>query len=130
MSNATAIEKKIEALQADELIATDEGTHGGPKTIKIFERLDGTRYGSVYLGGTYHTSCSADADSEDGRMRHLTYIPAGQRKKEIADLQKQLAEIAKAESTTANRKADLERGWDGYQFVGVEKGREIASQMK
>ena len=129
MINATEIEKKIEALQADEMIATDEGTHAQPKTIRIFERLDGTRYGSIYLGGNYHTSCSVTADSEDGRIRHLTYVPAGQRRKEIADLQKQLAEITKAEGTASNRKTSLERGWDGYQFIGVDKGRELAAKM-
>lgn len=36
---------------------------------------------------------------------------------------------AKAAAARESRKADLMRGWDGYQFVGEERGRELAATL-
>lgn len=54
---------------------------------------------------------------------------AAQRRAEIASLQQQLSDMTKAEAAKSGRKEQLERGWDGYQFIGVERGREIAATM-
>jgi len=120
--------KQIEALLADELIATDEGTHAYPEALKIFERIDGTRYGVRTINGV-SSLCSADAESTHGRVRPLASLSPAERRKQIEHLRAVEIEQAKSAEKIASRRAELARGWDGYRFVGVDEGRKIAAAL-
>ena len=123
------ISQEISALAADQLIATDEGTHGMPGTIKIYEKLDGRRYGVRYHGGAVIGRCPADTESEHGRMRHIRHDTPAHRRGQIEHLRQAEIEAGKAAESLANRRAELAKGWDGYQFVGVARGAAILASM-
>lgn len=120
--------KQIENLMADQLIATDAGAHAQPTKVEIFERLDGTRYGIKTVNGV-SSICSADAESPDGYMRHLTATSPADRRRQIEHLRAVEIQQAKSAEVVAARRAELARGWDGYQFIGIEAGQKIAAAM-
>lgn len=116
------IAQQIADLSADTLIATDEGTHGMPNTVRVYERLDGSRHYTRLHGGAAISgaNCTALPESEHGLMRDLAALTAAARRDQIEHLRR--LEIAQAHEATvlANRRADLARGWDGYQFIGID----------
>lgn len=117
----------IADLTADQLVATDAGTHAMPETTEVFERVNGTRYGVRTACGV--RSLTQEWESVHGRMRWLTVASAAARRAQI-ELLKAAAKAATAKAVTLeSRRADLLRGWDGYQFVGMERGRELAAQL-
>lgn len=78
--------KLIAALSRDELVLSDEGTHGMPTTLEIFERIDGNRYGIRKTNG-YATTCPADSETP-GRLRRMDHSPASLRQKQIDEIRR------------------------------------------
>ena len=58
--------------QSGKLVATDEGTHGQPKTVKVYQRRDGTRYSIIYIAGVSHSYREGVVESFHGRLRWFT----------------------------------------------------------
>ena len=117
---ADQLVEEIKILSKDELIATNEGTHPHDKnyTWRVYERLDGTQY------------TIGDADSGAGYSRKMKYESANSRRTQIAALQ-QLLTTAKTEAQKkTNHVESLNRGWDGYQFVGVDEGARRAALVQ
>jgi hypothetical protein len=118
---ADQIVEEIKMLSTDEIVATNSGTHSlDPQffTWSVFERLDGTQY------------TVGDADSGAGYTRKLKYESAMSRRTAIAALQ-QLLVTAKTEAQkNKNYVESLNRGWDGYQFVGVAEGARRAALVR
>jgi hypothetical protein len=118
---ADQIVEEIKMLSTDEIVATNSGTHSlDPQffTWSVFERLDGTQY------------TVGDADSGAGYTRKLKYESAMSRRTAIAALQ-QLLVTAKTEAQkNKNYVESLNRGWDGYQFVGVAEGARRAALVQ
>lgn len=76
--NATEAADLIRDLEADLLVGTDEGTHGRPETVRVYERLDGTRYAVHRFAGS--VIGTGPIESEHGRLRTWRVIsPAARR---------------------------------------------------
>jgi hypothetical protein len=118
---ADQIVEEIKMLSTDEIISTNDGTHSlDPQffTWSVFERLDGTQY------------TVGDADSGAGYARKLKYESAMSRRAKVAALQ-QLLSTAKTEAQKKTSYVEsLNRGWDGYQFVGVAEGARRAALVQ
>ena len=118
---ADQIVEEIKMLCTDEIISTNDGTHSlDPQffTWSVFQRLDGTQY------------TVGDADSGAGYARKLKYESAMSRRTKVAALQ-QLLTTAKTEAQKkTNYVESLNRGWDGYQFVGVAEGSRRAALVR
>lgn len=124
--NATEAADLIRELEGDLLVGTDEGTHGYPETVRVYERLDGSRYAIMRFAGSVIGTCPIE--SPRGRLRTWRVpSPASRR-----DLIEKLRRVIQAEHDAAERarcrREELERGWDGYRFVGVEEGRRILAK--
>jgi hypothetical protein len=70
---AIEIKARIAELEATPraLVGTDEGTHGQPLTLRIYEEITGERYATASFAGsnaTRRTEESAQADTK-GRIR-------------------------------------------------------------
>lgn len=78
--------KLIAALSTDELVLSDEGTHGLSDTVEVFERLDGSRYGVRTRNG-HKSVCSADPETP-GRLRRMDHNPAQFRRSQIEEIRR------------------------------------------
>ena len=116
---------KIEQLAADVLIATNSGTFGAAEacrkvgtgdqafaTRNVYQRLDGT----IYATGP-------NEDDAPGRMRRIDHDSPASRRQQIENEEKRIAADAKKKAASEREIEDLNRGWDGYQFIGIEAGK-------
>ena len=119
----------IDSLATDHLVATDEGTHAMPETIRVYERLDGSRYGVRLHAGSVIGAVPTDTESAHGRLRYLSTPRAKARREQIAHLRATEIEAVKSAERIAAHRESLLRGWDGYRFIGVEDGRRLAAAV-
>ena len=115
------IVEEIKMLATDEVVSTNSGTHSlDPQffTWAVYERLDGTQY------------TVGDADSGAGYSRKLKYESAMSRRTKVAALQKLLSTSQTEAQKSQNHAERLNRGWDGYQFVGVAEGARRAALVQ
>lgn len=93
--NTTKIEARINELRATPaaLVGSDEGTHGNPRTYRIYETITGDRFGKTSLGGNNATDCTeaSAAANTAGRMRHFPSAT-----KEIRAKREELKKLEKA----------------------------------
>ena len=115
---------EIATLSRDVPVATDEGTHDGPATVRVFETLEGRRYGVKTTAGV-QVSCPPPATG----LRPLDHLTADARRARVAALQAAAATLTGETAAVGARREELARGWDDGRFIGVEAGRaRIAGQ--
>ncbi len=115
----------ISDLMADQLIATDAGTHSGPERHEVYEKLDGTRYAVRSFAGA--TTGTVSVESVKDQVRWLSGVLSPKaRREQIAHLRTVDVEAAKSGERLAHHREKLLQGWDGYRFVGIEEGRRLA----
>lgn len=87
-----ATEKRIKELlaTAPALVASDEGTHGGNRTYRIYETIRGERFGKTQYTDNNATDCTEEEASEstEGRLRQFP-----QTTKEIRTLAAELRKL-------------------------------------
>ena len=113
---AEQIVAEIKSLTEDALVESNDGTHSkDPQffTWRTYEKLDGTRY-TVGAKG-------------EGYTRHHKFESATARRARIASLRILLQKTHTEAHTRDTHIASLNRGWDGYQFVGVTEGQRRVS---
>jgi hypothetical protein len=124
--------KEIADLSKDVAVAHNSGTFSAAECCRATgsgetksgewttcERLDGSRY-----------TIGADPKTAPGYARYSTPMSAAARREEIATLKLALAKSKTAAQEDESKRANLARGWDGYQFIGIEEGeRRLAAQQ-
>jgi hypothetical protein len=118
---ADQIVEEIKKLCTDEIIITNDGTHSlDPQffTWSVYERLDGTQY------------TVGDANSGAGYARKLKYESAMSRRTKVAALQQLLTTAKTQDQKKKSYVESLNRGWDGYQYVGVAEGSRRAALVQ
>ncbi len=98
--NRSEIEKRISELKATEraLVGSDEGTHGKPSRIRVYEEISGERY-AVYsfANGNGSRISEEEANEEtEGRMRVFP--------NETAKIREKQTELKKLEKMLRNAK--------------------------
>lgn len=114
----------IRDLSDDVLIRTNEGTFGATEACqkigtgdpafavrRVYQRLNG----SIYATGPAE-------ENAPGYMRSIKHLSPTARREGIAAEKIRVTVQAKSDATAAKHREDLARGWDGYQFVGIEAG--------
>lgn len=78
---------RIKALLATEpaLVGSDEGTHGTPRSYRIYETIRGKRYAMKSFADNNPTLCTEEEANRDsgGRMRHFPTAQAEIRAKQV-----------------------------------------------
>lgn len=123
--------KQIADLTADQLVATNSGTFGASDCHRAigtgdtargewrtYERLDGSRY---------TTGCSEDR--APGYARYLSPPSLSSRRSQIASLNEAIKSSQAAARQQESQRESLARGWDGYQFIGIEAGKKKLAEM-
>lgn len=83
------IKARIAALEAtpQALVASDEGTHGGPKTYRVYRDIRGNVYAAKYHGGTLISSTTVEVAERDTDGRLVRFGKAdGEITKKIREL--------------------------------------------